>query len=88
MDVFGLSLPEYLECDLFPEDSNPDECVGQQEVLEAARKAERPGESCHRRKLHSSAMIRSQLLKRKRGDFFFLSIFLLIPPFELFKTLI
>ncbi|KAK1127010.1 hypothetical protein K0M31_004624 [Melipona bicolor] len=42
LDVFGLSLPEYLECDLFPENSNPDECVGQQEVLEAARKAERP----------------------------------------------
>ncbi|XP_033366977.1 uncharacterized protein LOC117243520 [Bombus vosnesenskii] len=42
LEVFGLTLPEYLECDLFPENSNPDECVGHQEVLEAARRAERP----------------------------------------------
>ncbi|KAK9306878.1 hypothetical protein QLX08_002524 [Tetragonisca angustula] len=42
LDIFGLSLLKYLECDLFPEDSNPDECVGQQEVLEAAQRAERP----------------------------------------------
>ncbi|CAK9832349.1 Atrial natriuretic peptide-converting enzyme [Anthophora retusa] len=42
LDVFGLSLPDYLECDLFPENSNPDECVGHQEVLEAARRAEKP----------------------------------------------
>ncbi|XP_017789542.1 PREDICTED: atrial natriuretic peptide-converting enzyme-like [Habropoda laboriosa] len=42
LDVFGLSLPDYLECDLFPENSNPDECVGHQEVLEAAHRAEKP----------------------------------------------
>ncbi|XP_076228713.1 uncharacterized protein LOC116431886 isoform X2 [Nomia melanderi] len=42
LDVFGLSLPEYLECELFPENSNPDECVGHQEVLDAARRAEKP----------------------------------------------
>ncbi|XP_076684868.1 uncharacterized protein LOC143377485 [Andrena cerasifolii] len=42
LDVFGLTLPDYLECELFPEDSNPDECLGHQEVLEAARRAEKP----------------------------------------------
>ncbi|KAG6796821.1 hypothetical protein HZU73_07807 [Apis mellifera caucasica] len=42
LDVFGLTLPEYLECDLFPENSNSDECVGHQEVLDAARRAEKP----------------------------------------------
>lgn len=45
LDVFGLTLPEYLECDLFPENSNSDECVGHQEVLDAARRAEKPGKS-------------------------------------------
>ncbi|XP_076280974.1 uncharacterized protein LOC143209360 [Lasioglossum baleicum] len=42
LDVFGLTLPQYLECEKFPENSNPDECVGHQEVLEAARRAEKP----------------------------------------------
>ncbi|KZC07370.1 Atrial natriuretic peptide-converting enzyme, partial [Dufourea novaeangliae] len=42
LDVFGLTLPDYLECELFPENSNPDECVGHREVLEAARRAEKP----------------------------------------------
>ncbi|XP_076753401.1 uncharacterized protein LOC143424905 [Xylocopa sonorina] len=42
LDVFGLTLPDYLECNLFPEISNPDKCVGHQEVLEAARRAEKP----------------------------------------------
>ncbi|KAG7205357.1 hypothetical protein KM043_007357 [Ampulex compressa] len=42
LKVFGLTFPDYLECELFPENSNPDECVGHHEVLEAARRAEKP----------------------------------------------
>ncbi|XP_034183521.1 uncharacterized protein LOC117605855 [Osmia lignaria lignaria] len=42
LNVFGLTLPDDLECDLFPENPNPDECVGHQEVLEAAKRAEKP----------------------------------------------
>ncbi|XP_072749852.1 uncharacterized protein [Anoplolepis gracilipes] len=41
LKVFGLSLPEYLECELFPENPNPDECIGHHEVMEAARRAEK-----------------------------------------------
>lgn len=43
LEVFGLSLPDYLECELFPENSNPDECIGHREVIEAAKRAENPG---------------------------------------------
>ncbi|CAH0562588.1 unnamed protein product [Brassicogethes aeneus] len=32
LDVFGLALPDYLDCDLFPESINPNECVGHREV--------------------------------------------------------
>lgn len=32
MDVFGLTLPKYLECDLFPESPDPNICIGQAEV--------------------------------------------------------
>ncbi|XP_043476441.1 atrial natriuretic peptide-converting enzyme-like [Leptopilina heterotoma] len=39
LKVFGLTLPDYMECDLFP-DSNV--CVGYNEVLEAEKRAERP----------------------------------------------
>ncbi|KAJ8670591.1 hypothetical protein QAD02_001850 [Eretmocerus hayati] len=39
LDVFGLSLPEYLECDYFPESPDPDVCVGHQEVIDAERRA-------------------------------------------------
>ncbi|XP_032685944.1 uncharacterized protein LOC116851037 isoform X2 [Odontomachus brunneus] len=42
LEVFGLSLPDYLECELFPENSNPDECIGHREVIEAAKRAENP----------------------------------------------
>lgn len=45
LKVFSLSLPDFLECDLFPENSDPDVCVGYNEVREAARRAEKPGES-------------------------------------------
>lgn len=43
LDVFGLALPDYLECNLFPESSNPDVCVGHQEVKEAKIRAQKPG---------------------------------------------
>ncbi|XP_011639494.1 atrial natriuretic peptide-converting enzyme-like, partial [Pogonomyrmex barbatus] len=42
LKVFGLSLPDYLECDLFPENPSSDECIGHHEVIEAARRAEKP----------------------------------------------
>ncbi|XP_017876695.1 atrial natriuretic peptide-converting enzyme-like [Ceratina calcarata] len=42
LGVFGLNLLDYLECDQFPENANPDECVGHREVQEAARRAEKP----------------------------------------------
>ena len=43
LEVFGLTLPDYMECDLFPENPDPKVCVGHNEVLEAAKRAERPG---------------------------------------------
>ncbi|KYN29072.1 Atrial natriuretic peptide-converting enzyme [Trachymyrmex cornetzi] len=42
LKVFGLSLPDYLECELFPENPSSDECIGHHEVIEAARRAEKP----------------------------------------------
>ncbi|XP_033209606.1 atrial natriuretic peptide-converting enzyme-like isoform X2 [Belonocnema kinseyi] len=42
LEVFGLTLPDYMECDLFPENPDQDVCVGYNEVLEAAKRAERP----------------------------------------------
>lgn len=42
LDVFGLELPEYLKCGLFPESSNPEECVGYREVKEEKYRAANP----------------------------------------------
>ncbi|XP_019885727.1 atrial natriuretic peptide-converting enzyme isoform X2 [Ooceraea biroi] len=42
LKIFGLSLPDYLECELFPENPNPDECIGHHEVIEAATRAKKP----------------------------------------------
>ncbi|XP_075238195.1 atrial natriuretic peptide-converting enzyme-like isoform X2 [Lycorma delicatula] len=42
LDVFGLSLPDYLICELFPESSDPDKCVGHNEVNEAEIRAQKP----------------------------------------------
>ncbi|XP_051156436.1 uncharacterized protein LOC127278666 isoform X2 [Leptopilina boulardi] len=42
LKVFGLTLPDYMECDLFPENSDSNVCVGHKEVLEAEKRAERP----------------------------------------------
>lgn len=32
LEVFGLSLPGYMDCNLFPDSQNPEDCVGHQEV--------------------------------------------------------
>jgi len=45
LDVFGLSLPDYLDCQLFPESPDPNVCVGHQEVIEAKIRAQQTGES-------------------------------------------
>ncbi|BES92710.1 serine protease [Nesidiocoris tenuis] len=42
LEVFGLTLPDYLDCDLFPESSDPDVCIGHREVEEAERRAQKP----------------------------------------------
>lgn len=46
LDVFGLTLPEYLDCELFPESEDGDVCVGHKEVIEAENRAQKPG-MCH-----------------------------------------
>lgn len=40
--MFGLALPDYLECGLFPESADPDVCVGHHEVKEAQLRAQKP----------------------------------------------
>ncbi|KAI4503391.1 hypothetical protein M0802_001613 [Mischocyttarus mexicanus] len=42
LEVFDLTLPDYLDCDLFPEHGNPDLCVGHFEVIETNSKAMKP----------------------------------------------
>ncbi|XP_046987649.1 atrial natriuretic peptide-converting enzyme-like [Schistocerca americana] len=42
LEVFGLALPDYLECDLFPEDPDTNVCVGHREVAEAKLRAQKP----------------------------------------------
>ncbi|XP_011298034.1 uncharacterized protein [Fopius arisanus] len=42
LNVFGLKMPDYLDCDYFPENASPDICVGHHEVKEAALRAEKP----------------------------------------------
>lgn len=41
-DVFNLELPDYLKCSLFSESSDPDECVGHFEVIEAKKREKHP----------------------------------------------
>ena len=45
LNVFGLSLPEYLDCSLFPESLDSNICVGSQEVIDAEIRARQAGES-------------------------------------------
>ncbi|KAJ8943426.1 hypothetical protein NQ318_020677 [Aromia moschata] len=42
LDVFGLALPDYLDCLLFPESSDRNICVGHHEVKVAKLRASRP----------------------------------------------
>ncbi|KAF5283577.1 hypothetical protein FQA39_LY17279 [Lamprigera yunnana] len=42
LDVFGLALPEYLKCYLFPESTDSEVCVGHYEVKEAKIRAQKP----------------------------------------------
>ncbi|PSN50388.1 hypothetical protein C0J52_17035, partial [Blattella germanica] len=50
LDVFGLSLPDYLDCQLFPESADSDVCVGHQEVIDAKIRAQQPGFQCDTRR--------------------------------------
>lgn len=43
LEVFSLPLPDYLDCELFPENDNPDVCLGHYEVLETNARAQKPG---------------------------------------------
>ena len=40
LQVFALTLPDYLECSVFPE--KKDDCVGYHEVIEAQQRAKKP----------------------------------------------
>lgn len=40
LQVFGLIIPDYLECSVFPE--KKDDCVGYHEVIEAQQRAKKP----------------------------------------------
>ncbi|XP_060537092.1 atrial natriuretic peptide-converting enzyme-like [Cylas formicarius] len=42
LDVFGLSLPKYLECSLFPESGDPNICIGHAEVKAAKLRESKP----------------------------------------------
>ncbi|XP_014216293.1 atrial natriuretic peptide-converting enzyme-like [Copidosoma floridanum] len=42
LDVFGLTIPNYIHCDLFPESPQLNACVGYHEVLEAAKREAKP----------------------------------------------
>lgn len=43
LDVFGLALPDYLDCSLFPESKDSDVCVGHDQVVEAQDRARTAG---------------------------------------------
>ncbi|XP_066247331.1 atrial natriuretic peptide-converting enzyme-like isoform X1 [Euwallacea similis] len=42
LDVFGLTLPKYLECDLFPQSNDTDVCIGAEEVQRAKSRESEP----------------------------------------------
>ncbi|XP_077291276.1 atrial natriuretic peptide-converting enzyme-like [Arctopsyche grandis] len=42
LDVFGLTMPDYLQCEIFPESPNTDVCLGHREVREAKFRAQKP----------------------------------------------
>lgn len=43
LEVFGLSMPDYLQCEIFPESTDTDVCLGNREVKEAKFRASKPG---------------------------------------------
>lgn len=47
LDVFGLTFPDYLQCDIFTESTDPNVCIGHQEVIEAEKRAARPGKNIY-----------------------------------------
>lgn len=53
LEVFGLSLPDYLDCDLFPESKDTDVCVGHNDVIEAEVRAQKPGNTSCNMEIHS-----------------------------------
>ncbi|CAG4953685.1 unnamed protein product [Colias eurytheme] len=42
LEVFGLSMPDYLQCDIFPESTDTDVCLGNKEVKDAKVRAAKP----------------------------------------------
>ncbi|CAH2050959.1 unnamed protein product, partial [Iphiclides podalirius] len=42
LEVFGLSMPDYLQCEIFPESTDTDVCLGNREVKEARIRAAKP----------------------------------------------
>ncbi|XP_052737610.1 atrial natriuretic peptide-converting enzyme-like [Bicyclus anynana] len=42
LEVFGLAMPDYLQCDIFPESTDTDVCLGNREVKEARFRAAKP----------------------------------------------
>ncbi|KAL0850703.1 hypothetical protein ABMA28_006648 [Loxostege sticticalis] len=42
LEVFGLSMPDYLQCEIFPESTDTDVCLGNKEVKEARFRAAKP----------------------------------------------
>lgn len=45
-NVFGLEIPDYLECSQFTDSNNPDICIGQRQIRESYNRALKPG-NCH-----------------------------------------
>lgn len=41
-DVFGLGLPDYLNCKILTDSNDPDVCIGLKEVQQAKIRAQRP----------------------------------------------
>lgn len=43
LEVFGLTMPDYLQCDIFPESTDTDVCLGNREVADARFRDAMPG---------------------------------------------
>ncbi|CAB3256166.1 unnamed protein product [Arctia plantaginis] len=42
LEVFGLTMPDYLQCDIFPESTDTDVCLGNREVIDARFRDDMP----------------------------------------------